>query len=178
MEATLYLRISVQRSRTCSLNEAVILGYVDVVVIRTTSNAVMMPVDASPAYASGGITVAIAPEAAVIPQNRLKVQLRSVKLDKLTALIPISDELQEDAQGLSAYLTSKLLQIFRYKVNDYILNGATGLLSSAARISQAAEGGQMAGSIVWNNLANMYSRLLPGMVQGSVWCVHTSSQAH
>ena len=46
------------------------------------------------------------------------------RLDKLTALIPVSEELMEDAPAMDGYLRRKVVDVFTFKVNRAIIRFA------------------------------------------------------
>ena len=64
-------------------------------------------------------------------------------------------------------------------VNDDILNGAgaagpMGILLSPALVTVAAEGGQLADTIVTENNVNMWARMHPRSKSNSVWFINTN----
>src|SRR6266700_1475078 len=44
-----------------------------------------------------------------------------------------------------------------------------GFINSPASVQQAAEAGQTAGTIVWENIVKMYARMLPTSLKNAVW---------
>lgn len=93
------------------------------------------------------------------PQTR-KVDL---KLNKLTVLTPVTEELQEDAVALESRIMRGASRAFSLKINDAILNGTgsgqpLGILNSGAKIVVAANSGQGAGTVIAENIDKMYAR--------------------
>lgn len=141
----------------------------------TQSNAVSMVADEStPWETSGGLQAYWEGEAAVMPQSKAALKAVNIRAYKLTALVPITDEQLEDGPSLEAHIRRKAPQKIGYKINDAIMNGSgaglpLGILKSPALITQAAEGGQTADTVNFNNITKMWSRMLARLRRNSVW---------
>jgi HK97 family phage major capsid protein len=144
----------------------------------TSSNSITFPVDeTTPWQTSGGVQAYWEGEGT--PWNQSKVALNSVtvRANKIAALAPVTDELLEDANGLTAYLNKKVPDKMAYKINDALLNGdgamkPLGVLQSPALVTQAAEGGQTAGTVVAANIVKMFSRMYAPLRRNAVWVVN------
>ena len=81
-----------------------------------SGNSISIPTDEKPPWSSDGVQGYWEPEAAQLKQSKPSLGLNTVRLSKLTALIPVSDELLEDTSSLDGYLRRKVVQIFDYKL--------------------------------------------------------------
>jgi HK97 family phage major capsid protein len=61
-------------------------------------------------------------EAAMISRSPSLKDL-TIKLHRLTALVPVTEELLEDGPAMGSYVTSKAGEKMQFKVNDAIVNG-------------------------------------------------------
>jgi HK97 family phage major capsid protein len=94
---------------------------------------------------------------------------------KLTAYTEVPNELLADSiSSFQAFLD----QIFPealgfYEDYGFIAGGGVGepigFLNSTAMIAISAESGQASNSIVWENIVNVYSRMLPSSLGRAVW---------
>lgn len=144
----------------------------------TASNMVQMVKDEATPWGSVGIQAFWRSEGAVMTASKLSVQPASVPLHELLAFVGATDELLSDAPLLQNRLTVKAAQAIRYRASQalYEGNGAgrpLGFMSSPALITQAAEGGQTAGTIVFNNLTKMVTRLHPSSFGNSIWMANS-----
>lgn len=136
------------------------------------------PVDeTSPWQTSGGILATWDGEAAAATQSKPALQEVSTKLHKLRVLVPVTEELLDDAVALDAYLRNKAPQKMAFKVNSAIISGTgagmpLGVLNSPSLITQAAEAGQQATTLVANNVIKMWSRMYAPLRSSSVWIIN------
>ncbi len=157
------------------MGEDSLLTYTD--QIPTQSNAVTIPVDEDEPWSSSGIQAFWAGEGQAATQSKPALRAVTVRAEKLIALVPVSDELLADAPSLQAYLRQKAPAKMLFKVNDAIVNGdgagkPLGLLKSAALVTQVAEGGQTAGTIVYNNITKMWSRMYAPSRRKGLWIIN------
>lgn len=141
----------------------------------TTSNSITFPVDENtPWDTSNGVQAYWEGEGATVAQSKVVLRSVSVRATKLAALLPVTDELLEDASSLNAYMARKVAAKIAYRLNDAIINGdginkPLGLLNSPAIVSQAAEGGQTSGTVVFNNIVKMWARMYAPCRRNAVW---------
>ncbi len=146
--------------------------------LTSSSNSITLPKDeTTPHQTTGGVLAFWENEGALLTQSKIALEQETIRLNKLTALVPVTSELLEDAPAMSTYLRRKVPEKFTFKVNDAIVNGTgagqpRGLLNSAALISVAKESGQAADTIVFNNITNMWSRLYSGCRSNAIWLVN------
>ena len=104
---------------------------------------------------------------------------------KLTAFANVPNELIADsAISFEAFIRSTFPQALAYFADVAFLSGngagqPLGILTdgNAARVVQAAEGGQAAGTILWENIVKMYARMLPQSLGSAVWVVSPATFA-
>ena len=158
------------------MGEASIVAFTDQQTC--SSNALTFPMDeTTPWQASGGVRVNWTAEGAKIEESKVALGEATVKLEKIAALLPITEELLSDAPALSRYISSKVPSNIGFALNDAIINGdgvgkPFGLLKSAAMLAVDAEGGQIADTITYSNIVRMWSRLHASGKSRSVWLVN------
>lgn len=145
-----------------------------------SGNAIRLPVDETTPWGTDGIRAYWEGEAAQATQTKPKLESRELRLRKLFGLVPITDELFEDAMFLASWLPRKLGDSIRYKTNDAIVNGAgsgvpQGFVNSGALVTQAKEGSQTADTINAANVAKMYARNISPT--NAVWLINPDSFA-
>jgi HK97 family phage major capsid protein len=144
----------------------------------TSSNSLILPLDTStPWQTSGGVLPAWTGEGGTITGSKPSLGQLETKLNKLAAIVPITDELMQDVPALTQWLSTKVPEKFTSFINDAIINGSgvarpQGMLNAACKITQAAESGQGAGTVVAKNLANMWSRLYGPLRQKAYWLIN------
>lgn len=148
----------------------------DSLLSRTTQfpvsgNSLSMPVDEEQPWNSG-VTARWMEEGGQHTESKSKLTQASFRVHKLGAFITATDELLEDASSIEALIRKKAPQAMVSKVNNAIIDGTgvgqpKGLLSSGFKIAVAKESGQAADSVVYKNIVNMESRLIPG--SNAVW---------
>jgi HK97 family phage major capsid protein len=149
----------------------------------TGGNSITMPVDeTTPWQTSGGIQVYWEGEGHLIGQSKVALQSVTVRATKVSALVPVTDELLEDANSLTAYLNRKVPDKMTYKVNDAIINGdgvgkPIGIMSSPALVTQNKEGAQTADTIVYNNIVKMWSRMYAPLRRRAIWIMNQDLEA-
>lgn len=139
-------------------------------------NAITFPTDETTPWGSTGIIAEWSGEGTAATQRKPVLKSLELRLKKLIALVPMSDELLEDATALETYISGKVGAAIRYKINDAIVNGTgvgqpLGIANSGALVSQAKVGSQTADTIVAGNVTSMFGRLPGGAISTSVWLV-------
>ena len=128
-----------------------------------SGNGIKIPVDETTPWGTDGIRAYWEGEAAQATQTKPAIEQRELRLKKLFGVVPVTDELLEDAAFISSYLPRKLGVSIQYKTNDAIINGAgtgvpQGFINSGAIVEQAKVGSQAADTIVAGNIGSMYAR--------------------
>ena len=158
-----------------SLGEDSLLPLTDNVEI--SGNSMAFPKDETTPWGTNGIRAYWQGEANAAIATKPVLGLATLRLKKLMALVPTTDELLDDASALTSYLPDKVATSMRWKMNESILFGASngvpiGALSSGATVTVAKEAGQTTQTLVPQNLAKMISRLPTGSFANAVWIVN------
>lgn len=146
--------------------------------IITGRNSFAIPKDeTTPWQATGGIQAYWEDELASKGQSKPLLNLDTIRLVKLAALVPLSDELLEDSIGLESWLRAKAPEKMIAKINTAIVRGngvgkPLGILSSPSLVTVAAETSQPAATIYYANIVKMWSRLLASWRRNAVWLIN------
>ncbi len=92
----------------------------------------------------------------------------------------VSNELLSDGLGYDAQLNMAIVRAMSYGLDRSFLWGIggaqpLGVFNAGALITVDKEAGQVAGTIGYENLLKMFSRLMPSSVSNSVWIAHGST---
>lgn len=144
-----------------------------------SGNNLSMQVDETQPWNSGVIAYWVA-EGAPIPESKPKFSEASLRLHKLAALVKATDELLDDAVALEGYIKAAAPEAIMYKANNAIISGdgvgkPTGLLNSGFTLTVAKEVGQLADSIVPENIIKMFSRMIPSALPGAKWYINAGA---
>ena len=158
-----------------SLGEDSLLPLTDNVEI--TGNSMAFPKDETTPWGTNGIRAYWQGEAASSVATKPVLSLATLRLKKLMALVPTTDELLDDANALTSYLPEKVALSIRWKSNESILFGSgtgvpVGCLNAGATVTVAKETGQATQTVVPQNLAKMIARLPSGSFSNAVWIVN------
>lgn len=158
------------------LGESSLLSMTD--RLTTSGNSITIPTDnTTPWQTTGGIQAYWDGEAQQLQQSKPALEQTELKLSKLTALCPVTEELLEDAPALDSYLRRKAPEKLDFKVNLAIVQGdgvgkPTGILNAPSLVSVAEESGQAADTVVAENVLKMYSRMYAPLRSGAVWLIN------
>lgn len=151
--------------------------------LQSSSNTITIPTDeTTPWQTSGGIQSYWTAEAGTKTQSKSALGETTLKLHTLATLVPMTEELLEDAPAMGAYLNRKAPEKMDFKVSDSIVRGTgvgmpLGFLNSPALVTVAAEGAQTADTINVTNLAKMWGRLPVSSRRTAVWLMHPDAEA-
>lgn len=143
-----------------------------------SGNSISFPVDETTAWQStGGIQAYWDSEAQVITQSKPALKDLTVKLSRLTAMVPVTDELLEDAPSMGSYVARKAADKLTFKVNDAIINGTgsgqpLGILNAPCLVTVSKEASQAAGTFFGVNAVKMMARLPSNSFGNSVWLIN------
>lgn len=158
------------------LGEESLLSRTDLQTI--SGNTLVIPKDnTTPWQTTGGMQAYWGDEGALKTQSKPALDEMSIRLNKLYCLVPVTDELLEDAPGLDGYLRRKAPEKINFKVSKSLISGTgagqpLGVINSAATISVAKETGQAADTLLYINLIKMYSRMYGPLRGGAVWLIN------
>jgi HK97 family phage major capsid protein len=124
----------------------------------------------------GGVIVYRTEEGAELTES--SAAFASIKLDvtKQTALAHVPNELVRDWGAFGAFIDATMPAAMSFYEDIDFLSGTgvgapLGALSTAntALITVSAASGQLANTIVWENIIAMYARMLPSSLNSAVW---------
>jgi HK97 family phage major capsid protein len=150
----------------------------------TGSNNITIPKDeTTPWDTTNGIQVYWEAEAAAANQTKPQLSMSSIRLAKLMALVPVSDELLEDAPGLESWLRAKAPAKMAAKINTAIVSGTgvgqpLGILTSTttSAVSVAIEAGQAAATLLFPNIQKMWARMYAPCRRNAVWLINQDAE--
>jgi len=128
-----------------------------------TGNSMVYPKDETTPWGSNGIRAYWEGEASQGNQSKPVVGSSTLRLRKLFALVPVTDELLSDATALDSYINRKAGESVRWKTNDAIVNGdgagkPMGIMNAGCLVTQAKKTSQTADTIVAENIVKMFAR--------------------
>lgn len=124
----------------------------------------------------GGIQVFRTPEGGEITETEGKFSSVKLEASKQTALARVPNELIADAPAFGAFIDQTFPEaIAFYEDADFLTGNGSGVplgalaAANSAIIEVAARAGQSADTIVWENIIDMYARMLPSSIGRAVW---------
>jgi hypothetical protein len=124
------------------MGEASLLPRTDQITI--SGNTLTVPRDTTAPWSTSGIRAYWGSEGAIKTQSRPGLDTMTLRLHKVYALVPVTDELAEDAPAMD----------------------------SPALVTVAKETSQLADTLVAMNIIKMWSRLYAGNRSTAIWSVH------
>lgn len=129
----------------------------------------------------GGVLGYWANEAAAVTATKPKFRQIDISLNKVMAVYYATDEVVQDAAVLNSILSTVFPEELKFKVEDAVFRGdgagkPLGWINSGANVAVAKEGGQSADTIVHENVAKMWARLLPECEVNAVWLINKDCQ--
>lgn len=141
------------------------------------SNTWVAPANEESVWSTGGIQAHWDGEGDQLQQSRPNFQQLSLRLHRLTALVPVSDEMSEDAGALERFLLSRAPAVINFKINEAIIRGTgagqpLGILNSPALVTVAKETSQAADTIRAANVMSMWARLYSPYRNRAAWLIN------
>lgn len=158
-----------------SLNDNALMPMTDDVTV--TGNAMSFPKDETTPWGTNGVRAYWQGEAQTGTATKPNFGMTALRLKKLMALVPVSDEMLDDSNALASYLPKKIGASIQWKTNEAILFGPgaglpQGAMNSGAVVTIAKDSGQASNTLTATNLANMIARLPEGSFPNAVWIVN------
>jgi HK97 family phage major capsid protein len=161
---------------TLSLTDDALLPLTDNTDV--SGNSMVFPKDETTPWGTDGVRAYWQAEAAAATATKPKFGTSILRLHKLMALVPLTDELVSDTNSLDSYLPGKVSDSIRWKVNEALLFGngngqPLGAFNSGAVVVQAKETvvAQAANTVVIENITRMVARLIPPSFSKAVWMI-------
>lgn len=126
----------------------------------------------------GGVNVYWTDEADTATASKPKLFQQELKLKKLMAVCYATEELLADSTALGSLMSQAFQEEMGYKVDDAIYRGngvgqPKGIITDAnVYVSVAKEGGQLADTILYENVQKMYSRMWAPSRSKAVWFIN------
>jgi HK97 family phage major capsid protein len=122
----------------------------------------------------GGIIAYWGEEGATLVESQAAFGRVVLDAKKLTAFAGVPNELPQDASAFSAFLDRAFPAALGFYEDIAFMKGTgtgepLGWIGCPATVTATAQSGQGAGTIVVENLANMFARMLPASLPSAVW---------
>jgi HK97 family phage major capsid protein len=144
----------------------------------TSGNGITFPADeTTPWDLTSGVQAYWGAEGAVKTPSKPAFEMKQLRLNKLYCLVPVSDELLEDAAGLESWLRVKAPEKMDARINTALFRGngvgkPLGFLNSPSLITVSKELSQDAGTITADNILSIWSRFYAGSRANAVWMIN------
>lgn len=130
---------------------------------------------------SGGVLGYWKDEAAQKTASKPKFRQIELTLKKLIGLCYATDELLADAAALESFIRQAFVAEFGFLLDDAIIRGTgagqpLGILNAGCLVTVPKEGGQLADTIVWENVVKMYARLFAQSRPNAVWLINQQAE--
>ncbi len=150
--------------------------------ISANSNSITIPAaadDTESAGIFGGIIAYWLSEAGTKTTSSPKFREMVLKLKKLAVVVPTTDELLNDKVTLESFIRTGSNLALVKEAEKQVIRGTgagqpLGVLNSGALVSVSAETGQLADTIVYANIVNMWSRMYADSRTNCIWLINQS----
>lgn len=137
-------------------------------------NSMVFPKDETVPWGTDGVRAYWQAESTAGTQVKMKISTTVLRLYKLMALVPVTEELMEDTNALDQYLPRKVGDSIRWKLNESILFGTgtgqpLGAFAGNAVVTVAKETSQATLTLLFQNIAKMIARLPEGSFARALW---------
>jgi len=125
----------------------------------------------------GGIQTYWANEAATVTAKKPTFRQLELNLHKIFGLFYATEELLADASAMAAMVNKWFPAEIGFKIDDAIISGTgagqpLGILNSGCLVSVAKETGQKAKTLLFENIVNMWARLLDSSEANAVFLIN------
>lgn len=148
-------------------------------------NSLTVPTSMTLPWDANGVQARWSPEASPIAQSRPALESVTIRLHKLAALVPLTEELLEDAPAMSAIVSAEAARAIDWAISEAIFEGTgagqpLGFMNAPALVTspEQSPGGTVQGAdtIIAANISDMLARLPVESRTSAVWLVHPSSE--
>ena len=165
----------VQRTFVQSMMESIAqksttFNRINMIPIGEGSNGVTLPALAETSRVNGsrfgGVRAYWANEGGTVAATKPKIREITLKLEKLLAYAHMTEELMRDAGAMESFVRRAYSEEMAFNIDDSIFNGnglgkPLGILNSPGLITVAKRPNQVADTVVWENIIDMWARLSP-----------------
>jgi HK97 family phage major capsid protein len=139
-----------------------------------SGNSMVFPKDETTPWGGAGVQAYWKGEGTAGTASKMNLGTEMLRLKELMVLIPVTNELMDDAPALGSYLSPLASDHIMWKANESILFGTgggqpMGCLNSNSLVVVAKESGQGASTLLQPNISKMRSRLKTGELKNAVW---------
>jgi len=125
----------------------------------------------------GGVRGYWADEADAFTASAPKFKKVTLSLNKLLGLAYVTDELMDDSAALGGIIRQAFAEEIGFQLDDAIINGSgagqpLGILNGGSLVEASSESGQAATTLVYQNIINMWARLLASSRKDAVWLIN------
>jgi HK97 family phage major capsid protein len=158
-----------------------VLGRVNKVPISANANGLKIPgIDETSRLTGsrwGGVQSYWLDEGTAPTPSKPKFRMIEFNLHKLISTMYMTDELLQDSTALTAIAGQAFSEEIMFMTEDAIFEGSgaglpQGVINAPALISVAKQNGQTTGTIVKENIDNMWARCLSRMRKNAVWFIN------
>ncbi len=141
----------------------------------TAKNQITVPKDeTTPWQTTGGIQCRWEGEGTQLAQSKPALETATIRLNKMSALVPITEELLDDAPGLDGWLRRKVPEKMSAKIDLAILSGTgvgqpLGIIGAPGTKSVAKETSQTPDTVNALNILKMYNAMWAQFRGDAVW---------
>lgn len=144
-------------------------------------NGMTFPVDETTPWGTAGIKAYWTDEGGAGTDSKIKLDPAQLRLKKLTALVPLTEEMLQDSSAIGAYIQRKAPEAIAWKTNEALFAG-TGAgkpkgfyAATALLVSVAKETSQVADTIVAQNISKMRARMSSRSWRRAVWMINNDA---
>lgn len=125
----------------------------------------------------GGVQVYTAAEAATVTATKPKFRQIELSLNKVMGLYYCTDELLQDSTATGSIISQAFSDALRFKVDNLLFRGTgagepLGILNAGCLVTQDKEVGQANDTVLFENILNMWSRLIAGSRPNAAWLIN------
>ncbi len=149
----------------------------------TTGNTIVLPADETTPWGnSGGVRAFYESEAEQLQQSKIALQSRTISLNKLTALVPVTSEMLEDVPSVDSYLRRRTPEVMDFVISQKMLSGSgvgepLGLLNAPSLITVNKDASQPSSTVTATNIMNMWTRMYARWRRRSIWLINQDIEA-
>ena len=141
-----------------------------------SGNGMVFPKDETTPWGTNGVRAYWQAEATAATATKPVLGTQAMRLHKLMALVPLTNELIDDSVAGGAFVMPLMARSIRWKTNEAILFGSgdgqpQGMFNSGAVQVVSKDSGQAANTLTITNVANMIAQLPPGTFGEAQWLI-------
>lgn len=146
-----------------------------------TGNSMAFPVDETTPWGSDGIKAYWTDEGAPSTESKGKFEPAQLRLKKLTAMVPLTEEMLADSTAMGAYVARKVPEAISFKTNEALWGGSGAgrpkgfYAASALLVAVAKETSQAADTIVSQNISKMRARMSARSWRRAIWTINNDA---